>query len=157
MDPPQTKGIAGPAAGAPYPSSMASSRDSEALPFAARTLLVTGATSGTGLAAALAWHRLGASILVGSRSATSVAAVADRTDNVRVHPFVADFGDESSVDVALDKLESSGLIPTDIVHFAAGGLEPILRPLLRITAGLKRMPPSGARDQALAEGKAELQ
>ncbi|TMD74436.1 MAG: SDR family oxidoreductase [Chloroflexi bacterium] len=136
---------------------MASARDPSALPLAGRTLLVTGASSGTGLAGVLAWHKLGADIVVGSRSAASCAGVADRMGNVKVHPLVADLGDPSSVDAALDHLRASGVAPTDIVHFAAGGLEPILRPLLRITAGLRRMAPSEARDRALAEGRAELE
>ncbi|TMC86517.1 MAG: SDR family NAD(P)-dependent oxidoreductase [Chloroflexi bacterium] len=153
---PQTKGIAGPPAGAPYPSNMAS-HDSSAAPLAGRTLLVTGASSGTGLAGVLAWHRLGAEILVGSRSAASCADVADRMGNVRVHPFVADLGDPAGIDVAIDNLEGSGNTPTDILHFAAGGLEPILRPLLRLTAGLRRIAPSQGRDQALVDGRAEME
>ena len=136
---------------------MASARDSSALPLAGRTLLVTGASSGSGLAGALAWHRLGAEILVGSRRASSSADVANRMGNVRVHPFVADLGDPTSIDAALDNLERSGVTTTDIVHFAAGGLEPILRPLLRLTAGLRRMAPSKERDEAFAEGRAEME
>ena len=133
------------------------SHDSSAAPLAGRTLLVTGASSGTGLAGALAWHRLGAEILVGSRSAASCADVADRMGNVRVHPFVADLGDPAGIDVAIDNLEGSGNTPTDILHFAAGGLEPILRPLLRLTAGLRRIAPSQERDQALVDGRAEME
>ena len=136
---------------------MASARASTPLPLAGRTLLVTGASSGTGLAGALAWHRLGAEIVVGSRSAASCAEVADRIGNARVHPFVADLGDPSTIDLAMDNLEGSGITPTDIVHFAAGGLEPILRPLLRLTAGLRRMAPSRERDQAFAAGRAEME
>jgi NAD(P)-dependent dehydrogenase (short-subunit alcohol dehydrogenase family) len=119
-------------------------------------MLVTGATSGTGLAGVIAWHRLGAHLLVGSRSDAGCAKVADRLDNERVGSFVADLGDLSSVDAALDRLEDSGSRPTDIIHFAAGGLEPILRPLLRVTAGLKRMPPSESRERAFVDGEAEL-
>ena len=136
---------------------MASAPNSSTLPLAGRILLVTGATSGTGIAGAIAWHRLGAHILVGSRSEASCAQVADRLGNVRVGPFVADLGDLAGIDAAVDSLEVSGIRPTDIVHFAAGGLEPILRPLLRITAGLKRMPPSEARERAFADGEAELE
>ena len=128
-----------------------------ALPLAGRTLLITGATSGTGLAGAIAWHELGAHLLVGSRSEAGCARVADRLGDVRVGPFVADLGDASSVDAAVDRLEAAGRKPTDILHFAAGGLEPILRPLLRITAGLKRMPPSEARERGFADGEAELE
>jgi len=136
---------------------MSPARDSEALPLGGRTILVTGASSGTGLAGALAWHRLGATILVGSRSAAKCTEIADRVGNVRVHAFVADLGDMPTIDAAIDDLAKSGVEPTDIVHCAAGGLEPILRPLLRITAGLRRMPPSEARDQAFAAGRAELE
>jgi len=136
---------------------VASTRDSSSVPLAGRTLLVTGASSGTGLAGALAWHRLGAEIVVGSRSAASCAQVADRMGNARVHPFVADLGDPSAIDLAIGHLEGSGVAPTDIVHFAAGGLEPILRPLLRLTAGLRRMAPSRERDQAFADGRAEME
>src|SRR5207244_11802729 len=121
---------------------MASARDPSALPLAGRTLLVTGASSGTGLAGVLAWHKLGADIVVGSRSGASSAGVADRMGNVKVHPFVADLGDPSSVDAALDHLQASGVAPTDIVHFAAACPQPLLRPLLRRPARPSRNPPS---------------
>ncbi len=136
---------------------MSPARDSDGLPLAGRTILITGASSGTGLAGALAWHRLGATIVVGSRSEAKCTEIADRVGNVRVHAFVADLGDMSTIDAAIEDLAKSGVAPSDIVHCAAGGLEPILRPLLRITAGLRRMPPSWARDQAFAAGQAELE
>src|SRR2546430_16445539 len=98
---------------------MASARDPSALPLAGRTLLVTGASSGTGLAGVLAWHKLGADIVVGSRSAASCAGVADRMGNVQGHPLAADLGDPPSGDAAPDHLRASGVAPTDIVHFAA--------------------------------------
>jgi len=120
-------------------------------------MLVTGATSGTGLAGVISWHGLGAHLLVGSRSEAGCARVADRLGNLRVGPFIADLADPSSVDAAVDRLEAAGRKPTDIIHFAAGGLEPILRPLLRITAGLKRMSPSEERERAFADGEAELE
>jgi NAD(P)-dependent dehydrogenase (short-subunit alcohol dehydrogenase family) len=124
--------------------------------LAGRTILITGGTSGTGLAGTVEWHRLGAEVVVGSRSEERYTEVAGRLGGKRVHPFIADLGDGASLSSALDALDRSGIRVTDIVHFAAGGMEPILKPLLKMAAGLRRMDPGQEREEAIAARQVEL-
>jgi len=122
-----------------------------------RTILVTGGTSGTGLAVAKATHRLGAELLIGSRSVASYDEASAQVGSERVQPFIADIGVPESLDRALDELEGSGARPTDVVHCAAGGLESLLRPLLRATAALRRTEPGPPREAAIAQHRIELE
>ena len=125
--------------------------------LAGRTILVTGGTSGTGLAVAKATHRLGAEVLIGSRSQTSYAEAAAQVGDERVAPFIADFADQASLEAGLDTIALALNRPTDIVHCAAGGLEPLLRPLLRATAALRRTEPGAAREAAIKQEQADLE
>jgi NAD(P)-dependent dehydrogenase (short-subunit alcohol dehydrogenase family) len=122
--------------------------------LAGRTILVTGGTSGTGLAVAAAAHRLGAAVCIGSRSRDSYEEAAARVGSDRVRPFLADIGDPASLDRAVDAIADARL--TDVVHCAAGGLEPLLRPLLRATAALRRTEPGPEREAAIARHREEL-
>jgi len=124
--------------------------------LAGRTILITGGTSGTGLAVAKATHRMGAGVLIGSRSAAGYQEAAAQVGSERVTPFLADMGKPASLERALDELEGSGVRPSDVVHCAAGGLEPMLRPLLRATAALRRTEPGPQREAAIARHRDEL-
>ena len=124
--------------------------------LAGRTILITGGTSGTGLAVAKATHRMGADVLIGSRSAASYEEAAAQVGSERLKPFLADMGEPASLERALDELEGSGVRPNDVVHCAAGGLEPMLRPLLRATAALRRTEPGPQREAAIARHREEL-
>ena len=119
-----------------------------------RTILVTGGTSGTGLAVAAAANRMGAQVIIGSRSAGSYYDAESRVGEGRVRPFLADLGDPESVDRALESIDDVRL--TDVVHCAAGGLEPLLRPLLRATAAIRRTGPGPEREAAMSRQKGEL-
>jgi NAD(P)-dependent dehydrogenase (short-subunit alcohol dehydrogenase family) len=130
--------------------------DAASAPLTGRTILVTGATSGAGLNGAIAWAKLGAHVVVGSRSEDRYREVAASMAVGRAHPFIADLADPASIDLALDALERSGVSPTDIVHSAAGGLEPMVRPLLRAAVAQRKRPPGPERDVALAKHGEEM-
>jgi NAD(P)-dependent dehydrogenase (short-subunit alcohol dehydrogenase family) len=121
-----------------------------------RTILVTGATSGAGLNGAIAWAEVGAQVIAGSRSEARYREVAERIAAGRVHPFIADLAVPASIDLALEALDRSGVVPTDIVHSAAGGLEPIVRPLLRAAVAQRKRPPGPERDAVLAKHREEM-
>ena len=127
-----------------------------ATPLTGRTILVTGATSGAGLNGAVAWAGLGADVVVGSRSADRYREVAAQIAAGRVHQFIADLADPASIDLALDALERSGVSPTDIVHSAAGGLEPMVRPLLRAAVAQRKRPPGPEREAVLDKHREEM-
>jgi NAD(P)-dependent dehydrogenase (short-subunit alcohol dehydrogenase family) len=133
-----------------------SSFDASGAALTGRTILVTGASSGAGLNGAIAWAGLGAHVVVGSRSEDRYREVESRIAAGRVHPFIADLADPASIDLALDALERSGVTPTDIVHSAAGGLEPMVRPLLRAAVAQRKRPPGPERDAALAKHGEEM-
>ncbi len=124
--------------------------------LAGRTILVTGGTSGTGLAVAAAAHELGAAVIIGSRSHESYDEAAAKLGGEGVSPFIADLGNVDSLETAFDDLELSLHRPTDVVHAAAGGLESILRPLLRVTGRLRRMPAGPERDAEMQRGHDEI-
>lgn len=153
LDPAKSAPRAGPREALPPGAATAISR--RPLDLAGRTILVTGGTSGTGLAVATAAHRLGAAVLIGSRSAGSYYDAESHVGEGRVRPFLADVGDLESLDRALESIQDVRL--TDVVHCAAGGLEPLLRPLLRATAAVKRTEPGPDRDAAMARHRAELE
>jgi NAD(P)-dependent dehydrogenase (short-subunit alcohol dehydrogenase family) len=115
-----------------------------------RTILVTGGSRGAGLAGVTAWRRLGAEIFVGTRSEERYGELVESVGGGGLHPFVADLSDLSSIDRAIELTEREGLIPTDIVHCAAGGLEPIMRPLMRTLMAMRRTASSSDKAEAFA-------
>ena len=130
---------------------MAARRD-----LSGRILLVTGATRGCGLHGALAWQRLGAEVVVGARSRERYEEVAGQFAAGSVHPFVADLAEPASIGPALAELASRGIRPTDLVHCASAGLEPILRPLMRAVVALRRLAPGPDLAAGLEEQKEVL-
>ncbi len=125
--------------------------------LAGRTVLVTGGTSGTGLGVAKAVHAQGGAVLIGSRSEVSYSEAAANVGGEDVGPFIADFADRPSLKAALERVEHAPNRPTDVVHCAAGGLEPLLRPLLRAAAALRRTVPGPDREAAIKRQHSELE
>lgn len=82
-----------------------------------RTVVVTGASSGIGAAAARRLHRLGATVVPVGRSATKTAAVAAE---LGVSPELVDFADLSSVRRLADRLLAR-LDRVDVLLNNAGG------------------------------------
>jgi NAD(P)-dependent dehydrogenase (short-subunit alcohol dehydrogenase family) len=120
-----------------------------------RLVLVTGGTGGVGLEAARTLRALGAEILIGSRERERYEAAAASLGGAGLHPFIADLADPEAVAQAFQVLNSTGLRPTDVVHSAAGGMEPLIRLFMRRLTGLRRMPPEQL-DEAIATLRAEL-
>ena len=125
-------------------------------PLSGTTILVTGATRGTGLAGALAWHGLGADIVLGARSQARYEEVCGSFPGGRVSPFVADLSDPTSIPAAIDGLMASGIQVTDVVHCAAAGLEPQLRPLMRAVIALRGVAPGPDLDLAMQDHRGRL-
>lgn len=112
-----------------------------------RKILVTGGSRGTGLAIVLDLHQAGAEVAVGTRSRDNYFKVLQELqktdplfDGERVHPFTADISSQKQVDAALINLDTRGFAPTDVVHAAAGGMEPFLAKVGLGMARLARVP-----------------
>ena len=124
--------------------------------YSGRTILITGGTGGVGLDAARAVRARGAQVVIGSRDPGRYAQAASGLGDEGIHPFIADVTDESQVERQLEILSHEGLELTDIIHAAAGGMEPVLRDLARLMAGIKRA--NGAeRDRANSVARIELE
>jgi 3-oxoacyl-[acyl-carrier protein] reductase len=107
-----------------------------------RTVLVTGGASGTGATTTRELHRLGAEVVIGTRRPDRYTAMADELGGCRVHPFIVDITDGDAVENEIARLAAQGIRLTDLVHCAAGGLEPIMRRFMRQLAAIRRMPAS---------------
>ena len=119
------------------------------------TVLVTGGSSGTGLAVVREAHRLGAEVIAGSRSPERLAALSEELGGERFHPFAVDITDAAAARTALLALAAGGLRPTDLVHSAAGGFEPVVRQLVRRCVALRRVP-AGELPAAIESARAEI-
>jgi NAD(P)-dependent dehydrogenase (short-subunit alcohol dehydrogenase family) len=120
-----------------------------------RTILVTGGAGGSGATAARELHRLGATVVIGTRSPERYAAMAGQLGGDRVHSFLANLTDEEAVETELLRMALDGVRITDLVHCAAGGLEPIMRRFVRRLVGLRSMP-SARRPGAVDMLRVEL-
>jgi NAD(P)-dependent dehydrogenase (short-subunit alcohol dehydrogenase family) len=117
--------------------------------------LITGGTGGVGFEAAKALRREGATLILGSRDPERFAKTAAELGNDGIHPFIADITDSAEVDRQLTLMRLGGLDPTDVIHSAAGGMEPLLRDVARLTAGLRKLHGSEL-DRAHAAARAEV-
>jgi len=120
-----------------------------------RTILITGATGGVGLEAARVLRARGAEVIIGSRDHGRYSQTATLLGEEGVHSFIADLTDPQQVAHGLELIQRNGFEPTDVVHAAAGGLEPILRDMVRLLTGLKKVH-GVERDQAHAAAMVEL-
>jgi NAD(P)-dependent dehydrogenase (short-subunit alcohol dehydrogenase family) len=107
--------------------------------LANRSILITGGTGGVGRAVARAVDELGAEVIIGSRDLARYEQAAAELSSGRTRPFVADLTDSADVERGLERLVREGGLPTDVVHCAAGGMEAIMRDLVRLTSGLRRI------------------
>jgi NAD(P)-dependent dehydrogenase (short-subunit alcohol dehydrogenase family) len=106
---------------------------------AARTVLITGGTGGVGLRVASALRARGDVIVLGSRDPARYAQASAALGADGVHPFIADILDQRQIKAELQRLNSTGIQPTDVIHAAAGGLEPVLRDLARLMTGIRNL------------------
>lgn len=117
-------------------------------------VLITGGTGGVGLAVARRLDSLGARVIIGSRDPARYERAAAEL-GPRTRPFIADVGDAEGAAEALERLVRQGVTPTDVIHSAAGGMEPVMVDLVRVMAGLRRR--SGADlDRAHAAAREEM-
>jgi NAD(P)-dependent dehydrogenase (short-subunit alcohol dehydrogenase family) len=123
--------------------------------LADRTVLITGGTGGVGLKAAHALRALGAEVIIGSRDMNRYALTSTELGSQGVHPFIADVTNSRQVERALDLMSGSGLMATDVIHAAAGGMEPLLPDVARLVVGLRKFRGPGL-DQAHAAALEEL-
>lgn len=117
-------------------------------PFQGRLILVTGGSSGTGLATAEAAHRLGADVIIGTRSEKRFAEAKDRIGE-RVTPLIADLSTPEAGVAAAEGLILSGMIPTDIILSAAGGMESFLKPIATDLLRLQRADSEEAKESRI--------
>ncbi len=104
---------------------------------------------------AKALRALGAQLVIGSRDPARFAAAAAELGHQGVHPFIADLTDWKQVERENRKIRGRGLRPTDVIHSAAGGMEPVLRDMVRLMIGLKNLS-NGERNRAHAAARDEL-
>ena len=105
--------------------------------FSGRTVLITGGTGGVGMEAGRVLRARGAEIIIGSRDPARYEWAATELGDHGIHPFIADITNTHQVERQLELMYSIGLEPTDVIHAAAGGLEPILKTLTRLMIGLR--------------------
>lgn len=124
--------------------------------FEGRRVMVTGGSSGIGLSVALDLHQAGAEVIIVTRSQPhyfdtlkGIQGSNPGFDGERVYPFITDLSDLEQTSRAVEKLQDQHLLPTDIVHAAAGGMEPFLRELATKMLRLRRVAPEN-REEAFA-------
>jgi NAD(P)-dependent dehydrogenase (short-subunit alcohol dehydrogenase family) len=120
-----------------------------------RTILITGGTGGVGLEAARALLARGARVIIGSRDPDRFATAAAELGHEGVHPFIADLINPQQVEREIEILRNRGLRPTDVIHAAAGGMESVLRDLVRLMIGLRGLI-GHEKDRAHAAARDEL-
>ncbi len=122
----------------------------ETQPFHGRRILITGGATGTGFEAAQALHRLGAEVVIGTRSEGNFARAAEKLGTERVSPFIADLTNSAQVKNVVARMHDQGVGPTDVIFSAAGGMEPFMPQLMRGLVTVKRTEIGEERDSALA-------
>lgn len=95
-----------------------------------RVVFITGASSGTGLQIALAASGEGARIGFGTRKKGNFDNLVAQFAN-GPFPVVGDISDPREIISEIKRLKREGVEITDVVHAAAGGLEPILFNLMK--------------------------
>lgn len=110
-------------------------------PLLGRTIWFTGASHGAGLAIAQRAHNLGSRVIIGTRSLDNYNKVQALIGEEKVLPFFADLGKPAEVINSVGELIGGyGLVPTDIVFAAAGGLDSFILTVTKTALGLTRKP-----------------
>ena len=111
----------------------------ESQPLQGRRVLVTGGTSGTGLAAAIEIQRLGGEVIIGTRNREHFERAAGNLSGERAYPFIADLTEKNQVEKEIMRLVAENCFPTDLIHSAAGGMEAFLPNIARDLLTLSRI------------------
>lgn len=121
----------------------------EGEPLKGRRILVTGDATGTGLRVGVELSRLGAEIIVGTRSQKNFDEAVEQIGVNRVTPFIADLTRDTDIRRAIADLHIRNEIPTDVVLSAAGGMEPFMREFMSGLVKVNRV--DGDKQKALVE------
>lgn len=130
-------------------------QDSE-LPFDGKTALIIGGASGTGEALSKALVLKGAHVVITSRTMEKLIPVQhsfSRSD--RVTPLVLDVTDIQQIRFAAEHLDETGIHPDILIVASAGGLEKLMRPMLKFLFRAQQLDPA-ARATRLSEFNAQI-
>lgn len=117
-----------------------------------RVVFITGGSSGTGFKTALAAYSEGARIAIGTRKQGNFDNISEQFDG-SAFPVVGDISEPAQIVRAIENLAREGIIVTDVVHAAAGGLEPILFNLSKLFLKWKKAGDSTPDEQKLPLAK----
>lgn len=112
----------------------------ERQPLLNEKIFVIGGASGTGFNLAKTAHGLGAEIIVSSTKQENLDSRVKPLGQERIHAFVADLTKPEQFSEGLERLiKSERIVPTAVVHSAAGGMENFLREMIKDLAKLLRL------------------
>jgi len=103
-------------------------------------IVVIGGASGTGAQLSKAIHGLGAEVIVSSTKQDKLDGLSQTLGQERIHTFVADLTKPEQFSEELERLIiSEGIVPTSVVHSAAGGMESFSRAMIKDIARLRNI------------------
>lgn len=112
----------------------------EQQPLNREKIFVIGGASGTGNKLVQAAYGLGAEIIVSSTKQENLDSRVKPLGQERIHTFVADLTKPEQFSQGLERLiRREGIVPTAVVHSAAGGMETFSKEMIKDVLGLKNI------------------
>jgi len=129
----------------------------ERQPLHNEKIFVIGGASGTGAQLSKAVHGLGAEVIASSTKPDKLDSLVQTLGGQRVHTFIADLTKPEQFYEGLTQLiKRDGIVPTAIVHSAAGGMENFSMNMLLNLGRLTRIRDPKKREAKLQEEKQKL-